>query len=478
MARMKTDIATTCRLAASFLLLIVTSAATSAEPSGLANAWQYDVIQLKNGYSVKGLILEETEFRIRFQIVRRAPGRPTVCMTAFFYSSDIDFKKIQRLTNEERELLKNRLSELDPKGEGERRRMDSLELQVCEWNGKAKKGWRYDSDYFSLTSNAPEEVVRRLAVRLEQIYLAYAQFLAPRFPGGKPTTVVLYSDLADYQKTLDKWGWKLKNPAFFDPKDNRIVCGSNLQALGDDLRKATITNRDERRKLDTREADYRRLYKNPQEFAAKMQPINEYRMKLAAADKHNEALFDSATQRLFAILYHESFHAYVCNFVYPSNARQGPGELPRWLNEGLAQIFETAIVEAGELRVGHADTVRLLKVKDAVRSGEMMPLKELLNSGAKSFLVHDNNERLTSDRAYLASWALAAYLSFDRRLLGSARLDAFIAAVNGGGDAEKAFAKLCGQTLPEFEKAFHAWLLKMPSEGSLLEVTVKKDSGP
>jgi hypothetical protein len=471
MAHMNTDIVTIRRLAGLLVLLIVASASPSAEPSGLAKDWQYDTIQLKNGASFKGLILEQTEFVVRFKHVRRATGRPTVCMTTVFRASEVE--KVQKLGDEERELLKNRLNELDPTGEGERRRMESLELKVCEWNGKEKQGWRYDSDYFSLTSNAPEEVVRRLAVRLEQIYLAYSQFLAPRFPGGKPTTFVLYSSLADYRNMLDKQGWKLKNPAFFNPDDNRIVCGSNLQALGADFKKARELNREGRLELDKREAEYRRLFgKHPQELARLMQAIQEDRKQIAAADKQNEVLFDRATQRLFAILYHEAFHAYVFNFVYPSNV--GAGELPRWLNEGLAQIFETAIVEAGELRVGHADRDRSLKVKEAVRKADIMPLKELLNSGAKTFLVQHSDERLASERAYLASWALAAYLSFDRRLLGSASLDAFVMAVNRGDNAETTFTKLCGQKLPEFEAEFHAWLMKMPVEGSLLEQFVKK----
>src|SRR6516225_9397706 len=57
----------------------------------------------------------------------------------------------------------------------------------------------------------------------------------------------------------------------------------------------------------------------------------------------NDGLFKEATRHLFQTLYHEAFHAYLVNFVYPPE----DGEAPRWLNEGLAQIFETAIVEAG-----------------------------------------------------------------------------------------------------------------------------------
>ena len=69
-------------------------------------------------------------------------------------------------------------------------------------------------------------------------------------------------------------------------------------------------------------------------------------------------------ERLFTRLYHEAFHAYLGTFVYPA---QG-GSLPIWFNEGLAQIFETAIVEVGELRVGHADPVRLVAVRAVLGS--------------------------------------------------------------------------------------------------------------
>ena len=143
--------------------------------------------------------------------------------------------------------------------------------------------------------------------------------------------------------------------------------------------------------------------------------------------------------------------------------------------EGLAQIFETAIVEAGELRVGHTDKERLLKVKELYRQGAMIPVKDLLKSGPKAFLVQHGDERLASDRAYLASWALAAYLSFDRRLLGSPALDAFVRLLaNGPGDPEAAFAKLTGQKLADFEKDVKAWLMNVPAEGSLLEPIAKK----
>ena len=107
--------------------------------------------------------------------------------------------------------------------------------------------------------------MRRSAVRLEQIYIAYVHFLPPRFPGGKATTIMLYPSLDEYQKMLEKSGWQLKNQAFFNPESNRIFCGSNLVELGEDLKRTRLEHQKGRAELEKREAEIRRLYgKSPE----------------------------------------------------------------------------------------------------------------------------------------------------------------------------------------------------------------------
>ena len=101
-----------------------------------------------------------------------------------------------------------------------------------------------------------------------------------------------------------------------------------------------------------------RLYGKKPELPRHLKPLQEQRAEMEKVAKANEAAFERATRQLFQTLYHEAFHAYVGNFVYPPAGKDHPdcpGELPRWLNEGMAQVFETAIFEAGELRIGHAD---------------------------------------------------------------------------------------------------------------------------
>src|SRR5205085_9379515 len=139
-----------------------------------------------------------------------------------------------------------------------------------------------------------------------------------------------------------------------------------------------------------------RLYKKAGELERHLEVVRAERKRVGAVERENGAKFDRATGRLFALLYHESFHAYVTTFVYPPlppdrvRAGAGAGELPRWLNEGLAQVFETAVVEAGELRADHADRERLARAKDWLKGKNgpgLLPLTELLLADGQAFLA-------------------------------------------------------------------------------------------
>src|SRR5262249_4926158 len=232
----------------------------------------------------------------------------------------------------------------------------------------------------------------------------------------------------------------IRNPAFYDPSHNRVVCGTDLQQLEAELDELRRNNEELRNRLNEQEEQWLKQFKGkiPQDFQKK---LSGYREQIAKANEENEKTFGKATERLFRTLYHEAFHAYLANFVYlPAEAR-----VPRWLNEGLAQIFETALIEAGELRLGHADPQRLTQVKAAVRSGEFVPLKSLLRAGPKHFLVNHASDQQISDQYYQASWALAFYLTFERKMLGSPELGRYVHVLKEQGtDPLAAFCTLVG----------------------------------
>lgn len=448
--------------------LAVLALATLPAPGGPADpGWKFDVLSLKNGVTHQGLLLGEGENGVRFQIIRRLPGRPTVWLTVAFKMQDI--RKLDRLSADERAALKARLDEIDPSPEAEARRTDRIDLKPTDWGGRKNAGLRYESDYFTLASDAPEEVVRRAAYRLENVYAAYARFLPPRYPGGAPTVIQVYQSFDEYAKAVPG-RQKLRNPAFYDPTANRVVCGTDLKKLGDDLARFRADAKPYLDELARKEAEVVRLYGKKPELARHLQPLREQRVQIERVARANEAAFERATRQLFQTLYHEAFHAYVGSFVYPPAGTDCPGPLPRWLNEGMAQVFETAVFEAGELRIGHADRLRLESARDLLAKKAMPSVRDTVTAGREVFVVHHAGTRPAADRAYVGTWALASYLMFDRRVVGTPALDEFVRVVHGGTDPVKAFEALVDQPVGEFETAFHDWLRRLRPDGSLLEV--------
>src|SRR5207249_622937 len=92
--------------------------------------------------------------------------------------------------------------------------------------------------------------------------------------------------------------------------------------------------------LDKKEKELKEAYKNkvPPELLA---PIINDRKSIKMAEDRNTDGYHQERRRMFRRLFHEAFHAYLNTFVYPPEE----GEMPRWFNEGLAQVFEVAVFE-------------------------------------------------------------------------------------------------------------------------------------
>jgi hypothetical protein len=432
-----------------------------------ADDWKYDVVVLKETHKIlKGLLVNYTDDAplVELRVVIRKPGERTRLETHLYERKLID--SVEQLDDKERALLGARIKALDITGKELAERIRKLPLERIDWgkNGK-KNAFRYEGTHFTLEANVREELFRRFAVRLAQVYNAYARYLPPRYHSAAPTTVLLAGSLADYQALLKERGYRLSNPAFYDPARNLIVCGSDLERLGLQLDGFRQENERLRQGLKEREAELAKLYKGkaPGEL---LRPVAEARRQIERTEAANDRAFEEARRALLQRLYHEAFHAYLANFVYPP----GHDELPRWLNEGLAQIFETALFEGDEVRIGHADPERLRRAQVALAMNELVPLTDLLRSTSKHFVVAHDGDRQTSDRYYLTSWALASYLAFDRKVLGTRALDAYARATFRNADPVEAFCDLLSEgasRLPQVEKEFRSYLQHLRPNGSV-----------
>jgi hypothetical protein len=462
--------AATCLLA---VLVAVAGLSVVAADTPGTGEWKYDVVYRKGGVQIRGLVLVETPTMIRVQCISRRPGSPTVVYPIELPREEV--LRVELLPDDDREQLRHRLEALrqerrvlidhlrllDPGATSPRRSGDVVELRPTSWvlPGKAA-ALEYRSTHFDLISSARREVVELAALHLEQIYAAYARSLPPRTTAA-PTRIILAGSLADYQELLRGSGLTLTNPAFYDSERNRVVCVSTLERLADDLERTRKHHTQLLAQLKERENQLKEAYRGTVPAAIKA-PLEEARKDIEATEARNTRVFRRARERLFQRLYHEAFHAYLANFVYPT----ADATVPRWLNEGLAQIFETAIVEVGELRIGHADPERLAAVRQALAEDRLLPLDDLLRAGANKFQVAHSGDRQVSDRHYLASWALAYYLTFDQKILGTPALDEYTRSLRRGTDTVEAFRTLVKRPLAEFEKDLHEYLKHIRPEGT------------
>src|SRR5262245_17283957 len=113
-------------------LTVAASALNAESPSDPATPWKFETVYLKNGAVLLGLVTEETQQLIRFQNVRRAPGRPTVIIYTTFKRGEI--AKVDRLPDEDHKKLEDHVHELEQNTpQGEKERMGGLELTPVAW---------------------------------------------------------------------------------------------------------------------------------------------------------------------------------------------------------------------------------------------------------------------------------------------------------------------------------------------------------
>lgn len=442
-------------------LVIGTSSLSAAGLDG----WKFDVLRLKTGYVFSGIIVDEDENSIRFQVVKQRPGEKTRITTTTKIDRD-EIKSADKLSEKERDELRRKLESLDKTGKGELARVREITLKEVPWVDKTTKAQSFANEHFILISNANEDIVRRAAVRLEDIYAAYVRFLPPRVQGGRPTRIVLVRSMKEYRALIQGQGINFLNPAFFHVARNEVCCGTDLQEYGDELTRIRLKHKAQWSKLNEMETDLIKEFGAVRRVPVSlMRPIWDGRINIEKKNKENEAAFEERTQQFFQILYHEAFHAYLANFVFPPDKN----DVPRWLNEGLAQIFETAVVEAGELRIGHVDKERYDAIKKALAAKQLLGIPALLKTGPNDFMVQNEAARKASERHYLNSYALAYYLTFEKRILGTPALEKYVQARKRGVDELIAFRDLIGnkQSLAQFEKDYQDYLSRLSADGTL-----------
>jgi hypothetical protein len=446
-------------------VLGLASAAGDEPPRGLVTApWKLEAIEMRDGRRLEGLIAAPAagaapDEDVFFVQVVRPPGRPMYLITWGPLAADRVFH-FRRLPPAEHDRLADRIRAF--REDRERRLNAETTIELARPAEDAP--WRYATEDFVLESTADPGVTREAALRLTQVFGALASLVPPVVAAAGPTTVRLCGTTAEYLAEQEKLGIRVANPAFFVPAQRLLVAGSDMPALVAQQRAAAEANATAARRLadldrglperlKTLAADLERQGMPAGQRADVVQKARARwqqdraaeQARIDAADRENAARVAAARRGFYARLAHEAWHAYAEARLRPAD---GSG-VPDWLDEGLAQVVESAPLEAGELRLDAADPVRLAALQAAIRTGTVPPLAELLRAGPDQFIAGHAGAAEASGRAYLAAWGLAIDLAVMEPVLTPAAVAAL-----GRGPAEDAvgrFERLVGMPLDRFE---------------------------
>lgn len=136
-------------------------------------------------------------------------------------------------------------------------------------------------------------------------------------------------------------------------------------------------------------------------------------------------------------LQHEGFH----QFAFDHFGRR----LPPWMNEGLAQYFEDAVLLERGFELGLADPDRITLIRTALGDGSALPLASLFQLRGS-----DWHQTLTTDESragllYAQAWSLVYYLIHGEHGAYQPAFESYLGLLGEGLEHDDAFTRAFGK---------------------------------
>ncbi|QDU74811.1 hypothetical protein Pan97_18270 [Bremerella volcania] len=409
-----------------------------AQPNDPLRDQSTDRLELKDGTQLQGMLLDESPRNLEFLEINRPPGKP---MFAVIHTISANNKKrVDKVSGEDRQKLEKLVDRLRNHTQIRAAAKDSLTLKRTKSAIlETDQVWEYRGDRFILISPLDEDTTRTFAVRVDQIFQAFEHWLPPKQKPNSPIQIVLFYSIDSYSAYLKKIGLQIDNPAVYVPHTNQVLIGSDL---GSFLARLEVASAGHQAMLDQWAEREKRLPDDLNQLAKRLKEagwspdavITEVQTRREAwqrdfkkaqgqiqvVDRRNQSMLDTMMNQATQHLCHESFHAYVENYLYP----QGEYEVPIWLNEGLAQLFEHAQFENGTFRIDLPPQELLASLKDRLERDNGLSLQRILQTEAGSFILFENLHEGRLD--YDVAWGLAWYLVFQKQLFAPGNLDRYV----------------------------------------------------
>lgn len=423
---------------------------------------------MRDGNEFSGFLQSINEKELEFLQVFRRPGQPMSATLRIISPTAVE--DLERLPPDIRSLMLNRFRRFKQRAAIEAGNMDELSLTRQLLDGQ--RCWHYRGQWFTLDSTADESSTRRCIVRIEQIFRAFRQLLPQRSDPRTPLTIHLYGSLDEYHTALRRMELKIRNLAFYASRQDLIVTGAELSEFTAQLAKIKRSHQAEvvaiQKEYDRFREHLRRHSESltkkgftrkqiQQEMGLRTAAWNkeheELLRKIQQTNRRNDAKFEEVTARMFRRLYHEAFHAYLDRFVCGDDETA----VDRWLNEGLAQVFESGQLEDDTLRIDAPDPKMLKLLQRDLAGDEPLALSQLLAAEDRDFLT--SHATASAAQHYLYAWGLAYYLSIHQGLLYDSRIEWYLGS--GASTSAKRLEELTDKPLAQFEAEWHRSMLRL-----------------
>jgi len=149
-------------------------------------------------------------------------------------------------------------------------------------------------------------------------------------------------------------------------------------------------------------------------------------------------------------LQHEAFHQFAFNSISK--------ELPVWLNEGMAQLFEEAIWTGDGFWLGHIAPRRVRQLQNDLAKGRLIDFETILPMTPEEWANNLGRDGDLGATQYNQAWAMVHFLTFVTDDKGNpihrARLINMLRALHEGNDGDNAFRRAFSPNIRGFQDRF------------------------
>lgn len=167
-------------------------------------------------------------------------------------------------------------------------------------------------------------------------------------------------------------------------------------------------------------------------------------------------------------LQHEAFHQFAHNCISK--------DLPVWLNEGMAQLFEEGIWTGGEFWLGQVPPRRIRQLQDDLKNGRLVDFDRFMAMSPDLWADRLGLDQRLGTTQYNQAWAMVHFLVHAKdpqtgKEKYRGRLMQMLEAIHAGTPAQQAFEEAFSSNTKGFQSRFveFARNLKATPEATLIE---------